>query len=269
MDSPHRRWTARLAAAALGTAPAFTAALAALAGSAALAVLAGPGAPAHAAPATVEFTGGSVLNMVVCRSEPSALTLTVPAETRITFVNRLGQPASLKIDGRTVSPVPPNQAVPVMFHYGPVRVSMPISCDVGVVEEFKSVTVAVTPKAAPTPVATTGQAASGTGGGGPSRITRSPAAAPPDAGMLPPDGFAPSANSSAAGVPGPFGGTNQGVPGASATAADVGDPVAASGEPVHAPSGLLAMVASVLVIGVGVAVLRSTFARRTTRSRFA
>jgi hypothetical protein len=253
MNSPHRRWTALLAAAVFGTAPALLAAV----------------APAYAAPGapTVEFSGGSVLNTVACRSQPSAASLTVDAETRITFVNRLGQPASLKIDGRVVSQVGANQAVPVMSHHGPVRVSMAFACNVGVVEEFKSVTVAVTPKAAPTPVATANQAASGSGGGSPSRITRSPAPAPPDAGMLPPG--APSANSSAAGVPGPFGGTSEGGPGASANSADVGNPVAASGEPVHAPSGLLAMVASVLVIGVGVAGVRSAFARRTTRSRFA
>jgi hypothetical protein len=52
-------------------------------------------------------------------------------------------------------------------------------------------------------------------------------------------------------------------------AADVGDVVAASGEPVHGPSGLLAMIAAVLTVGVGVAAVRAVLARRTSGARFA
>ena len=44
-----------------------------------------------------------------------------------------------------------------------------------------------------------------------------------------------------------------------------GDVVAASGEPVHGPSGLLAMIAAVLTVGVGVAAVRAVLARRTSR----
>jgi hypothetical protein len=45
--------------------------------------------------------------------------------------------------------------------------------------------------------------------------------------------------------------------------------VAASGEPVHGPSGLLAMIAAVLTVGVGVAAVRAVLARRTPHARFA
>ena len=74
--------------------------------------------------------------------------MTVPAESKVTFVNRLGQNATLRIGGKTVTSVGANQAVPVVFHHGPVEVSMTISCSAGVVEEFRPVTVGVTPKPA-------------------------------------------------------------------------------------------------------------------------
>jgi hypothetical protein len=73
-------------------------------------------------------------------------------------------------------------------------------------------------------------------------------------------------------VPSADPGTGEAAPnaaGAAVPATDVGDVVAASGEPVHGPSGLLAMIATVLAIGVGVAAVRTVLARRTYRARFA
>ena len=130
--------------------------------------------PVYAAPSggpTVEFSGGSMLNLLVCKSSPSTGKVTVPADSRVTFVNRLGQTATLKVDGKPVSQIGANQAVPVVFHYGPADVSMTFNCGVGVVEEFKSVGVAVTSggtatKTAPAPVAggTSSTGNKGTGG---------------------------------------------------------------------------------------------------------
>src|SRR2546423_8820656 len=99
--------------------------------------------PAYADAPTVTFSGGSVVGMLVCRSQPSAAQVAVAAETRVLFVNRLGQPATLRVGAQTVAKVGANQAVPVLFHYGPVPVSMAIPCSVGVVEQFESVTVGV------------------------------------------------------------------------------------------------------------------------------
>jgi hypothetical protein len=133
MSMSGNRWTpaARRVAAAFATA--LFAAGPALAAS-----------PAYAADGqSVEFSGGSVLSMLVCKSRPSAAQLTVPAESRVVFVNRLGQAAALRVDGRSVASVGPNQAVPVVFHYGPVAVSMALACNVGVVEQFQAVAVNV------------------------------------------------------------------------------------------------------------------------------
>src|ERR1044071_4353410 len=82
--------------------------------AAALTVGAGPVSAAPATP-SVEFSGGSVLSLLVCKSEPSTGNVSVPAESRVNFVNRLGQNASLKVDGKPVATVPPNQQVPVVF----------------------------------------------------------------------------------------------------------------------------------------------------------
>src|SRR5438477_2248626 len=113
--------------------------------------------PVYAAPSggpTVEFSGGSMLNLLVCKSSPSTARVTVPADTRVIFVNRLGQTANLKVDGNSVAQIGANQAVPVVFHYGPADVSMTFNCGVGVVEEFKSVGVTVTSSGTGTKTAT-------------------------------------------------------------------------------------------------------------------
>jgi hypothetical protein len=256
-----------LAAAALGVGPALVA------------------GAAHAAPEAtpaVEFSGGSVLNMLVCKSQPSTSRVIVPAESRITFVNRLGQNATLRVGGKTVTSVGANQAVPVVFHHGPVEVSMTISCSAGVVEEFRAVTVGVTPKPAAAPpaaaptTAPANRAPSPTGTatrGGSNSYNRSATPAPSATGAAtaspPVDPWASAAtDASPAGVPVPVEGTGGGgdlPPGAT----DIGDVVQAAGEPVHGPSGLLAMIAAVLTVGVGVAAVRAILARRPGAARFA
>ena len=252
-----------LAAAALGAGPAL------IAGAAS--------AEPEAAPA-VEFSGGSVLNMLVCKSQPSTGRLTVQAESKVTFVNRLGQNATLRVGGKTVTSVGANQAVPVVFHQGPVDVSMTISCSAGVVEEFRAVTVGVTPRPAAVPPAAApttapanrAPAPTGTARGGANGYNRSASPTPAATGASPAaDPWASaSADAAAPGVSEPDQGTGEGG-GLPPGATDVGDVVAAAGEPVHGPSGLLAMIAAVLTVGVGVAAVRAIMARRLGGARFA
>lgn len=254
-----------LAAAALGAGPVL------IAGAA--------NAEPEAAPA-VEFSGGSVLNMLVCKSQPSTGRLTVQADSKVTFVNRLGQNATLRVGGKTVTSVGANQAVPVVFHHGPVDVSMTISCSAGVVEEFRAVTVGVTPKpaalppaAAPTTApanrapAPTGTATRGNGNGYNRSASPSPTAASGTASPAA-DPWASSSADASSGVPIPASGNGEGG-GLPPGATDIGDVVQASGEPVHGPSGLLAMIAAVLTVGVGVAAVRAVLARKTGAARFA
>ncbi|MDG6101285.1 hypothetical protein Daura_51280 [Dactylosporangium aurantiacum] len=245
--------------------------------------------PVHAAPSTptVEFSGGSVLSLLVCKSEPSTGSVSVPAESRVNFVNRLGQGATLKVDGKPVSSVQPNQAVPVVFKKGPVNVAMTFNCGVGVVEQFKPVSVGVT---APPPAPAAGQGAGQPGQAGQPASTTGPAGAaaaaanqamnsngrstrkpstttsattgeaddagtePVDPALLGPDATAsPAANPSASADERVY----------------VEEPVAASGPATNAPTGLLALVATVCVVGVGIAAIRAIIAQRSSRASYA
>lgn len=251
--------------------------------------------PVHAAPSTptVEFSGGSVLSLLVCKSEPSTGSVSVPAESRVNFVNRLGQGATLKVDGKSVSSVQPNQAVPVVFKKGPVNVAMTFSCGVGVVEQFKPVSVGVTaPPAAPA----AGQGAGQGGQAGQPANTSGPAgaaaAAANQAINASPNGRStrkPSTTASGSTGEGDGTGTEPVDPsllGPDATASPaagananpststdervfVEEPVAASGPATNAPTGLLALVATVCVVGVGIAAIRAIIAQRSSRASFA
>jgi hypothetical protein len=249
--------------------------------------------PASAAPAggpTVEFSGGSVLSLLVCRSAPSTDRVTVPADSRVTFVNRLGQAATLKVDGRSAGAIGSNQAVPVVFHQGPVNVSMAFSCGVGVVEEFKAVGVNVTPLAGsiamtPTsrpgpPVGSSVLPRSGTAATGTGTSPRAGAVGGSSAGgSKATDQGANGAASSAAepvdpSLPGPDASTSPAAAaGAPSTGPDarvfVEAAVPASGTPHNGPAGLLALIATVCVVGVGMAAIRAIIAQRSTRARLA
>jgi hypothetical protein len=267
------------------------AATAALLG-AALTVGAGPVYAAPSGGPTVEFSGGSMLNLLVCKSSPSAGKVTVPADSRVTFVNRLGQTATLKVDGKAVSQIGANQAVPVVFHYGPADVSMTFNCGVGVVEEFKSVGVTVTsaPAAntAPAPgVGSTGTGAKGTGGiaarsgASPtsgSRSSHGGGAGAKTNGTSPTDPAAASTNNERTEPidPSLFGSDPSAVPLAAGAPSAPGDSqvyveaaVPASGTPRNGPVGLLALIAAVCVVGVGIAAIRAIIAQRATRASYA
>jgi hypothetical protein len=273
--------------------------LAATAAALAAAALTVGASPVSAAPATptVEFTGGSVLSLVVCKSEPSSGDVSVPADSRVNFVNRLGQNASLKVDGKSVATVQPNQQVPVVFKKGPVEVAMTFDCGVGVVQQFRPVSVGVTGTSAATGAAPTGRP-----NNAPGATQATPANGPAGA-------AAGAANNAIAGRSGTSGRASrapQGQAGEDGTAASTGElgtepidpalldpdasaaaaagagpsmsvdervlveePVAASGPASSGPAGLLALVAAVCVVGVGIAAIRAIIAQRSSRANFA
>jgi hypothetical protein len=231
--------------------------------------------PAHAAPTTgptISFNGGSVLNLLVCKSEPSVSRVSVPAESRVTFVNRLGQPGVLVIDGSPTKKVGADQAVPVVFHRGPVSVGMTFDCGVGVVEEFHSVSVAVTQPPAegsagnpPSPVvANAVPPQSATGVGGQTQRRQQPREdSEPETGMSTEgEGVLPATEPAAPA-------TTQAVP-ASAVPAVALEPIVPADAPARrGAAGLLALVATVCVVGVGIAAIRAIMAQRTSRASFA
>jgi hypothetical protein len=267
--------------------------------AAALTVGASPVSAATESP-TVEFSGGSVLSLLVCKSEPNTGGLSVPADSRVNFVNRLGQNASLKVDGKSVATVQPNQQVPVLFKKGPVEVAMTFDCGVGVMQQFKPVSVGVTTP--PPAAAVTGQAAQGQAKAAPG-ATKTTAAANGPAGAA--AGAANGVITNRSGAATRSNKTPQAQDGASAAAGDAGEvgtepidpslldpsaapalggvdpsapvddrvtveePVAASGPATNGPAGLLALVATVCVVGVGIAAIRAIIAQRASRASFA
>ena len=247
--------------------------------------------PVSAAPATptVEFTGGSVLSLLVCKSEPSTGSVSVPADSKVNFVNRLGQDAELRVDGRSVADVPANQQVPVQFKKGPVEVAMTFECGAGVVQRFDPVSVGVTgepaaavpnaAKPAPTtkapappnngPAGAAAGAANGVITGktsSPARSTKTPRAQEtPGTDELGTEPADPSLlNPSATPLAGEV---------APSTPVDdrvlVEPAVMASGPARSGPAGLLALVATVCVVGVGIAAIRAIIAQRSSRTSFA
>lgn len=258
--------------------------------------------PAYASGPTVEFSGGSVLSLLVCKSTPSTGKVDVTEGGQVAFVNRLGQAASLKVNGNTVSQVPPNSQVSVHFNAsGAESVSMAFDCGVGVVQEFKAVDVAVAaaPNQAPA-AAPRGAGAAVAGGAGagtaattgthkpttavttPGKTTTTHATAPTtgptgsgatggstggsgtepiDPSLLGPSDLDPSTGAVAGDDPGDgAGGGNQ---------VYVEAAVPASGTPRNGPAGLLALIATVCVVGVGMAAIRAIIAKRSVRTGLA
>jgi hypothetical protein len=202
------------------------------------------------------------------------------------FVNRLGQAATLQVDGKAVANVRSNQAVPVVFHYGPVNVAMTFACGVGVVEEFESVAVTVT---APPPAEPSGSAGVAGGGYPPASAPSVPASAgaarPSQAAGAAGTGEGSQTTTGTDGSGGeqvdPTLADVTGSAGPSVTAPNetrnrdvpppvlVEAPIPASGTPHEGPAGLLALVATVCVVGVGMAAIRAIIAQRATRTGLA
>lgn len=91
----------------------------------------------------VEFGGGG-LGLLLCGSKPNLETISVPAQSKVIFVNNLGQNAMLQIDGESGGGVGNGEAVEVQFHRGPVAVAMVPECLLNLTGDFKPVTVQVT-----------------------------------------------------------------------------------------------------------------------------
>jgi hypothetical protein len=104
----------------------------------------------------VRFRAGGRLGLggLLCAADPDQSRLRVEAETLVTFVNYTGRRALLRIDGQDATTVDPNEAVPVVFHVGPVSVSMVPACRLKLNQAtLRAVTVAVTPVAPTTNLA--------------------------------------------------------------------------------------------------------------------
>jgi hypothetical protein len=244
----------------------------------------------------VVFSGDGLLG-VACGAKPSASSVTVPAESTLRVVNNTGRKAKLLLDGAARGEVAPGATADVLFHRGPVELALKPDC---MLADEKAVRVEVL--AAPPPPTATGNDTPANppvppfgGGTGDSDDSDDPAPAgddrqredrPDGADAEPAAGASPGAadpadrdadpanpdadptNPDAApAVPDSFdGGT--GIDGATSVAAAEPlasvDPVSDSG-----PTGLLALIATVCVVGVSAGAIRAIIAQRASRTRAA
>ncbi|HEX6683994.1 MAG TPA: hypothetical protein VF062_14415 [Candidatus Limnocylindrales bacterium] len=264
-----------------GTGPART--LRRLATVAALGALVGlplAALPASATdPASVTFSGGG-LGLLLCGSKPDTSRITVPAEQRVRLTNNLGLNATLNIDGSANSTVANGETVEVQFHRGPVAIGMVPDCALNLNPKFEQLTVEVSTPAAAAPAPARSTSAAAAPRPSPSKPSAAGAAAAAGSARGGQDGSPPVPPApgdplfSEPAVPGvdPSAGVNLESPATVVHAgrSPQGQKLAGSTGPVDkGPIGLLAIIATVCVVGVSVGAIRAIITQRATRAEFA
>lgn len=242
--------------------------IAALAAAGALAVMPAVAATAAEPSPGVSFSGGG-LGLLLCGSKPDSSRITVGAETKVRLTNSLGMGAELRIDGAASATLGSGETVEVQFHRGPVSVTMVPECALNLNPKFEPLTVDVTsPPAAPAttkpaPTApkpsTTPSKAAGPAPAG------SPGAALPE---LPIDPLFPSGVATVPGTTADGGGSLESSP-ATVVAGKNPKNAGHNGPIDKGPIGLLAIIATVCVVGVSAGAIRAIITQRATRAEFA
>ncbi|MEU8000622.1 hypothetical protein AB0B66_05535 [Catellatospora sp. NPDC049111] len=241
----------------------------------------------------VSFSGGG-LGLLLCGSKPATTKITVAAESKVRLTNGLGQGATLQIDGKDSADVADGETVEVQFHRGPVKVAMVPECLLNLNPTFEPLTVEVTSRSTSTPSSsgsTSGQGSSNSG----STPTRKPSAkpSPTKAASQPSSSRSTSRNDTPPAasdegpevadptatlfpMPGDGDDDGDGVEQSPATVSVVGgdgktldSTRVSSTSPDKGPIGLLAIIATVCVVGVSAGAIRAIIAQRATRAEFA
>ncbi len=225
--------------------------------------------PASAGPEVV-FNATGVPGLL-CGSKPSTSSITVGANANVSLTNNLGGNAELLIDGANSATVSAGQTVEVQFHRGPVSIAMKqTSCLLG---DAKALTVQVTappPVTQPSPT----RPAPGSAPAQPKPTTKAPMAAtspPPAAPALPslPSDPLFGEDGAISGSPA-AGGDIVNPPSAASVVEDQKTRNIASNTPIdRGPIGLLAIIATVCVVGVTAGAIRAIITQRATRAEFA
>ncbi len=232
----------------------------------------------------VSFSGGG-LGLLLCGSKPATTKITVAAEAKVRLTNGLGQGATLQIDGKDSAAVPDGETVEVQFHRGPVKVAMVPECLLNLNPTFEPLTVEVVNKATAAPSRPTGGGQSPSSAPSRKPSTKPSPKAPSQSGQSPQSGQSAGQETVTDGqrlpeepdetlFPTPSEG-NDGEPLPEPSAASVVggdlkmDPTASTSSPDKGPIGLLAIIATVCVVGVSAGAIRAIIAQRATRPEFA
>ncbi len=212
----------------------------------------------------VTFSGGGVI--LLCGSAPSTPQISVVAETAVMLTNATGTDAQLTLDGQPAGSVTRGETVEVRFHRGPVSVAMVPTCALNLAQA-KTLTVNVTP--APVPAQSTGSpkpSPKPSSSAAPGGTTGSTGGTPP----LPGEPlFTDPSSAAVGGAPAP----------GSSVEASPATVVNADGTPVHntaetgpvdkGPIGLLAIIATICVVGVSAGAIRAIITQRASRLELA
>ncbi|WP_155369217.1 hypothetical protein [Catellatospora vulcania] len=241
----------------------------------------------------VSFSGGG-LGLLLCGSKPATTKITVAAESKVRLTNGLGQGATLQIDGKDSATVSDGETVEVQFHRGPVKVAMVPECLLNLNPTFEPLTVDVVSRSTSPSGSSSGSSGGGQGSG--STPSKKPSAKP-----SPTKGAGQSAGgnrqTTPAEVPGdggetvnvpdptgsplfedpaPQGGETEPAPEESPKGTVVGQDsskidatLSSVNSPDKGPIGLLAIIATVCVVGVAAGAIRAIIAQRATRAEFA
>jgi len=216
----------------------------------------------------IVFSGDRGLLGVSCAANPSMSSVTIPAETTLRVVNQTGYRAKLLLDGAAQGEIADGAAAPVVFHRGPVTLGLKPSC---MLSDESAVRVEVVPASHPK---SPGKPRTGSpnqpANGDHQNAEEEEPEAEPSASPTPspevtdsPEPAMASEDSGNSGEPlatvDDTSGTGQ--EGVAAEALSSVQPVRNSG-----PTGLLALIAAVCVVGVSAGAIRAIIAQRATRT---
>ncbi|WP_412541166.1 hypothetical protein R8Z50_00640 [Longispora sp. K20-0274] len=224
---------------------------------------------AYADAPTVTFSGGCGLLGIGAHSRPSVFALTVEEMGAVRFINGLNIRADLVLPGGARYTLNPGTYLELQIASGPAEALMEPACGLGLLPSYEKVTIQVEPAASPeggpeAPAQTSAPAAPAPPAphSGPSRPNPRPTAAEPapapatgaaaPGGAVSPTLVEPTPSMSTSSASGPI--DQPAI-----------EPVAAGQVPGRA-SSLLAMVATVCVIGVSAAAVRAIGAQRMVRT---
>lgn len=219
----------------------------------------------------VVFSGDRGLLGVSCAANPSTSSVTIPAETTLRVVNQTGYRAKLLLDGASQGEIADGAAAPVVFHRGPVTLGLKPSC---MLSDESAVRVEVVP--APHTGTTGAKPRTGSpqrpAAGGRDQRDEDPEAQP-TAAPTPSPAVTETPEPATIGEEGGDSGEavatvddtlGTGDEGVAAEALSSVQPVRKSG-----PIGLLALIATVCVVGVSAGAIRAIIAQRATRTSVA
>lgn len=238
----------------------------------------------------VSFSGGG-LGLLLCGSKPATTKITVAAESKVRLTNGLGQGATLQIDGKDSADVADGETVEVQFHRGPVKVAMVPECLLNLNPTFEPLTVEVVNRSTSTPSSSGSTSGQGSG----STPSRKPSAKPSPTKAASQPGSSRSTSRNDTPAPGTevpdvtdpeetlfptpgengddgAGGVQESPPAVSLVDKDgemLDSNRVSSTSPDKGPIGLLAIIATVCVVGVSAGAIRAIIAQRATRAEFA